>query len=162
VIGVALAVGGAFALAGAAFESKKWRHRLRMSLDELKRDLRQNEGDPSLRLRRRRAHGGLVRGSIGRLREAAFVVANPSHIAIALAYRPPQIAVPRVVVRATDEAALFVRRRAAQLGIPVVEDVTLARALFATSEPDAFIPRELYEDIARIVAVLLQQRKLQP
>ena len=158
--GIALAVGLAFALAGAALESAKWRRRLRMSLDELKRDLRQSEGDPSLRMRRRRAHGGLVRGSIGRLREAAFVVTNPNHIAIALAYRPPEIAVPRIVVRAVDEGALFVRRRAAQLGIPVVEDVVLARSLFGTSDAGAFIPRGLYEDVARIVAVLLQQRRI--
>lgn len=160
VIGVARAVGFAFALADAALESHKWRRRLRMSLDELKRDLRQSEGDPLLRRRRRSAHGGLVRGSVGRLHEAAFVVANPNHIAIALAYKPPEIAVPRVVVRAVEEGARFVRRRAIQLGIPVIEDVALARSLFAATEPGAFIPRELYADVARIVAALLAQRRL--
>jgi len=126
---IVLAIGFALAALDAGLERAKWRRRLRMSFEELKRDLRQSEGDPFLRSRRRRAHGGLVLGAIGRMREAAFVVANPTHIAIALAYRPPETAVPRVVVRAVDHAALVVKRRASELGIPIVEDVALARAL---------------------------------
>jgi flagellar biosynthetic protein FlhB len=160
VLAIALAIGFALAVADAGLESAKWRRRLRMSFEELKRDLRQSEGDPLLRMRRRRAHGGLAHGAIERVPEAAFVVANPTHIAIALAYRPPEIAVPRVVVRAVDHAALVVKRRANELGIPIVEDVALARALLATTEPGAFIPRDLYETVARIVASLLHQHRL--
>ena len=154
VVGAALAVGIVFALWDAFVERMKWRRRLRMSFEELKRDQRQSEGDPLFRSRRRSAHRALLRGSIERLREAAFVVANPTHVAIALAYRPPEIAVPQVLVRALDAAALEVKRRASALGIPVVEDAQLARALLATAAIDQFIPKAVYGAVARIVATL--------
>src|SRR5262249_1612474 len=83
----ALAAGSIFAAADIAFERRRLRLRLRMSLAELKRDLRQTEGDPHLRGRRRHAQRSLARGSIARLKDAAFVVANPQHVAIALEYR---------------------------------------------------------------------------
>ncbi len=94
----ALVAGLAFGVADALFERIKWRRRLRMTFDEMKRDVKQNEGDPVLRSRRRARHRELSQRSLTRLREAAFVVANPTHVAVALAYRPPEIAVPRIVV----------------------------------------------------------------
>jgi len=156
----ALAVAASFAVLDVAAGRAKWRRNLRMSFDELKRDLKQEEGDPQFRGRRRKAHGALVRGSLGRIREATFVVANPQHVAVALAYRPPAIAVPLVLIRALDEGAQLVKERARALEIPIVEDVALARALFAQSRVDGFIPRNAYDAVARIVAALVHQRKL--
>ncbi len=156
----ALVVAASFAALDVAFARAKWRRNLRMNVDELKRDLKQEEGDPQLRGRRRKAHGALLRGSLGRIREAAFVVANPQHVAVALAYRPPEIAVPLVLIRALDESAQLVKERARALEIPIVEDVGLARSLFAQSRVDGFIPRDAYDAVARIVAALVQQRKL--
>lgn len=155
-VGVALV----FALFDVGLQRARWRRRLRMDFEELKRDLRQNEGDPLLRGRRRKAHGALLRGSLERVREAAFVVVNPTHVAIALAYAPPRIAVPHVVARAVNEAALLVKRRANDLGIPVIEDASLARALFAVTRAGASIPRGSYDAVARIVAALISAGKL--
>jgi flagellar biosynthesis protein FlhB len=152
-----LAAAGAFALLDILVERNKWRRRLRMSFDELKREHRANEGDPLLRGRRRRTHRALVRGSIGRLKEAAFVVCNPSHVAIALAYRPPEIAVPQVLVRAIDEGAREVKRRARSLGIPLVEDIALARTLLAATECGDYIPAAVYGAVAAIVAQLARE-----
>jgi flagellar biosynthesis protein FlhB len=152
----ALAVAALFACGDVALERAKWRRRLRMSLEELKRDRRQNDGDPLLRGRRRQAHRNLVRGAIARVAEAAFVVANPTHVAIALEYRPPAVAVPRVLVRARDAGALEVKRRANALGIPVVENVELARSLFASCGAGEYIPPTAYAPVAAIVAALLR------
>ncbi len=154
VVASALAVAAAFACGDVVLERAKWRRRLRMSLEELKRDRRQNDGDPLLRGRRRQAHRNLVRGAIARVAEAAFVVANPTHVAVALEYRPPAVAVPRVLVRARDAGALDVKRRARALGIPVVENVELARSLFATCGAGEFIPAAAYAAVAAIVATL--------
>src|SRR5579871_519991 len=140
-----LIAAGALALLDLARERAAWHKRLRLSHAEFKRELREGEGDPVLRGRRRRAHGALVRGSIHRLREAAFVVVNPQHVAVALEYAPPDPAVPRVVVRARDRMALEVRRRAHELAIPVVTEPPLARALYALTEEGDFAPRALYE-----------------
>jgi flagellar biosynthesis protein FlhB len=125
-----------------------------MSLEEFKRDLREQDGDPMARARRKAAHRAIVRGSLQRLREAAFVVTNPTHLAIALEYAPPKVVVPRVLIRAADEAALLVRSRARELNIPVIENVPLARELFAKANPGEYIPQETYVAVAEIVAAL--------
>jgi flagellar biosynthesis protein FlhB len=157
-LGASFAVASVFAVADVMLERMKWRRRLRMSFEEIKREYKQNEGDPQLRGRRRRAHRALLRGSLGRLREAAFVICNPSHVAVALAYRPPEIAVPKVVVRAIDAGALEVKRRARALRVPIVEDVALARLLLAASDVDEYIPPRAYAAVAAIVASLLRER----
>lgn len=159
-VAAGLAVGLAFGAGDAFFERVRWRRRLRMTFDEMKRDLKQNEGDPLLRNRRRTQHRALMRGSISRIADAAFVVANPTHVAVALEYRPPEVAVPRVLVRAIDAGAQIVRQRARELRIPLIENAPLARALFATTEVGGYIPRERYLDVAQIVAALLHEGAL--
>ena len=151
--GVALA----FACGDVLVERQKWKRRLRMSFDELKRDHKQSEGDPLLRGRRRQQHRALVRGSLGRVREAAFVVANPTHVAIALEYRPPEVAVPRVLVRAIDDGAREVRRLARESRVPIVENVALARSLLATTDVGDYIPPGAYGAVAAIVATLVRE-----
>ncbi len=159
-IAVAVAAGSVFAVLDLLIERAKRRKRLRMSFEELKRDQKQSEGDPGMRGRRRQAHRALARGSLARLGEAALVVANPAHLAVALAYRPPDIAVPQVLVRAWGETAQRVKRRARELGIPVIEDVALARSLFATTNAGDYIPRDAYRAVAALVAVLLRRGML--
>jgi flagellar biosynthesis protein FlhB len=149
------AAGVAFGIGDALVERFAWRRRLRMTFDEMKRDLKQTEGDPHLRQRRRSQHLAVLRGSLARLPEASFVVANPLHVAVALEYRPPEVAVPRVLIRAVDAGARLVKARARALGIAVVEDVGLARTLLATTRVDEPIPRACYLAVARIVAMLL-------
>ena len=94
------------------------------------------------------------------MKEAAFVVCNPGHVAIALAYRPPEIAVPQVLVRAIDEAALEVKRRCRTLEIPIVEEIALARSLLATAEAGKAIPVPLYAAVAAVVAALMRSGSL--
>jgi flagellar biosynthetic protein FlhB len=156
----AACVASAFAAIDAIVERVKWKRRLRMSFDELKRDHKATEGDPQLRGRRRQAHRNLIRGSIGRVKDAAFVVTNPTHVAVALEYRPPDVPVPCVLVRALDDGARAVKERARSLGVPVIENVTLARRLLAATEVGDPIPRDTYGAVASIVAALLREKKL--
>ncbi len=155
-----LAVAIVFAAIDVLIERAKWKRRLRMSFDEIKREHKQSEGDPLLRGRRRQAHRALIRGSIGRVKEAAFVVCNPAHVAIALAYRPPEIPVPQVLVRGIDAGALEIKRRARDLRVPIVENVSLARTLLAATEAGDFIPPDTYAAVAAIVASLTRERAL--
>lgn len=152
----AVVVAFGFACADALLEHKKWKRRLRMSFDELRRDHKASDGDPLLRGRRRQRHRALIHGAVARVRDAAFVVTNPTHVAIALEYAPPEVCVPRVLVRAMDEGAREVRRLARKLGVPIVENVALARALLATTDVGDFIPPDTYGAIAAIVAMLLR------
>ena len=150
----ACAVGAVFAGADFAVQLVRWRKRLRMSFEELKRDQKENDGDPLARGRRRALHRQISRGSLRKVKDAAFVLTNPTHIAIALEYRPPDIPVPRVLVRAADDAAARVRELAAAYGVPLVENVPLARRLYALAQPGDFIPHETYLAVAEVVAAL--------
>ena len=150
----ALLTGALFAGAEYALARRRWLRGLKMNLDELKRDRKDNDGDPRTRSRRSSLHRALVRGAIARTREASFVVVNPTHVAVAIRYAPPAVAVPQLLVRAADEAALRVRAIARDAGIPIIENVALARALFASGESGAPIPRETYVAVAQVIAEL--------
>jgi flagellar biosynthesis protein FlhB len=153
----ALAVGAVFALADYALARRRWLRGLKMSFDELKRDAKENDGDPQVRARRKSAYRAVVRGAIGRTREASFLVVNPAHVAVAIRYAPPQVPVPQILVRALDDAALRVKAIARRHGIPVVEDVALARLLFAHGESGRAIPPETYLAVAQIIAALARE-----
>lgn len=160
IVAAVFAVGATFAIFDIVLVRRRWRKKLRMSAYEQKRDARENEGDPYLRGKRRAAHRRLGRGDVTRVRQAAFVVTNPTHIAMALEYRPPEVAVPRVLVRAADEVAARVRELAAQHGVPCIEDVALARVLYAQTACGDEIPVETYVAVAEIVNALVKRGAL--
>jgi len=155
--GTAFAVGAGFAAIDYALARRRWLRGLRMSFEELKRDAKDNDGDPHARARRKSAHRAVVRGTVGRTREASFVVVNPTHVAVALRYAPPAVPVPEILVRALDAAALRVRAIAYEHGIPVVEDVALARLLYAQGAAGRAIPPETYVAVAHVVAALARE-----
>jgi flagellar biosynthetic protein FlhB len=160
VVLLVILVGALFAVFDVLLVRRRWRKKLRMSTYELRRDMRESEGDPRLRGRRRMIHRRMNAGGLRSVKKAAFVVTNPTHIAMALEYRPPDVAVPRVLVRAADEAARRVRAIAAEHDIPVVENVALARELYALTAPGDEIPIETYVAVAEIVNSLYRQRAL--
>ena len=127
-----------------------------MTFDEFKRDAKEQDGDPQAKSRRKQLHRTLVRGGIGRTREASFVVVNPTHIAIALRYAPPAVPVPEIIVRAADASALEVRAIAERARIPVVEDVALARLLWRSGEAGRPIPADSFVAVATAIAALIR------
>ena len=130
------------------------RHRhlqgLRMTRAEVERDLREDEGDPRLRSERRRLHATLARSGS----RAACVVVNPSHLAVALAHRAGGEDPPFVLAKASGSRAAALRREARRLGIPVIHDRHLARALFRLADVGEAIPEELYQSTAAVLAHL--------
>ena len=152
----ATGVGALFALADYAVARRRWLTSLKMSHDELKRDAKEQDGDPHAKSRRKQLHRTLVRGGIARIAEASFVVVNPTHIAIALRYAPPEVPVPEIVVRAADAVALQVRTIAERAGIPVLEDIALARLLWRAGETGRTIPPESFVAVATAIAALVR------
>ncbi|HTD34430.1 MAG TPA: EscU/YscU/HrcU family type III secretion system export apparatus switch protein [Candidatus Elarobacter sp.] len=155
--GAAFAVGAVFAVADYALARRRWLRGLRMSFEELKRDVKENDGDPHARARRKSVHRTIARGTVGRTREASFVVVNPTHVAVALRYAPPVVPVPEILVRAAGDAALRVRAIAREHRIPVVENVELARLLYAHGATGRAIPPETYVAVAHVVAALARE-----
>ncbi len=157
----ACAVGAVFGVFDYGLQHARRRRRLRMSLDELRREIKEHDGDPLARSRRKAMHRALTKGSVTRVKEAAFVVTNPTHISVALEYRPPDVPVPHVLVVAADEGAAQVRDLAKFHGIPTVENVPLARELFARCKPGDVIPASTYVAVAEIVAALTRTGALE-
>lgn len=157
---VIAALGMVFGIADFAFVFAKWRNNLRMTFEEVKRDQKEQDGDPAAKAHRRSMHRDISRASLKRLKEAAFVLMNPTHLAIALEYHPPAIPVPRILLKAAGESALRVREAARELRIPIIENVALARALFASAKPGETIPKETYIAVAEIVAALSKDGSL--
>jgi flagellar biosynthetic protein FlhB len=124
---------------------------IKMSLEEVKREHQQQEGDPRLKGRRlARARERLRRGLKKQVLESDVIIANPTHISIAVRYRPAQGA-PQVLARGYDEVALYMRKLADENSIPIVENKPLARAL-AQVRVGKTIPIELYAAVAEVLA----------
>ena len=122
-----------------------------MSLDEVKREHHQQEGDPRLKARQRaRARERIRRGLKKQVLESDVIIANPTHIAVGLRYRPAQGA-PQVLARGFDEVALYMRQIAEEANVPIVENKPLARAL-AQVKVGKMIPLELYAAVAEVLA----------
>ncbi|MBU6429158.1 MAG: EscU/YscU/HrcU family type III secretion system export apparatus switch protein, partial [Cyanobacteria bacterium REEB65] len=100
------------------------------------------------------------RGSVA---DADIVVTNPTHYAVALAYKPKQgMKAPKVVAKGKDREAHAIRRFAEEQFILVVEDPPLAQALYAQVPVDQDIPPELFRAVAKIIALLYRGRRKPP
>ena len=160
VAAAAVGVGFCFSIAEYGAARGAWLRKLRMSLDERKREAREEEGDAVARGRRRALHRTLLRSGAGRVKEATFVVTNPTHVAVALEYRPPRVPVPQVLVRAVDSGALRVRQIAEAHAIPIVENAWLARTLYRDARVGEPIPHAHYVAVAEVVAALTRARDI--
>jgi flagellar biosynthesis protein FlhB len=153
----AIGAGACFALADYALVRRRWLRELKMTFEEIRRDQKETDGDPGARSRRKAMHRTMVRGSVARTKDASFVVVNPTHIAIAIRYAPPVVAVPEILVRAADDGAATVKQLARRHAIPIVENVALARALYAQGETGRAIPGPTFVAVARVIAELIRE-----
>ena len=148
------------ALAGMVIGVADWwaqRHRmateLKMTPREAKEEARREEGSPEARSARRRAAVRLYRARMtGTVEGADVLVVNPAHFAVGLSYRAGTDKAPRVVARGADEVAATLRSAAARLGVPVMADPPLARALHGACVVGDVVPVELYEAVAKLLA----------
>ncbi|HVN68776.1 MAG TPA: EscU/YscU/HrcU family type III secretion system export apparatus switch protein [Candidatus Binatia bacterium] len=160
VAAAAAGVGFCFSIAEYAAARSAWLRKLRMSLEERKRETKEEEGDAVARGRRRSLHRALLRTGLARVKDASFIVANPAHVAVALEYRPPDVPVPRILARALDDGAMLVRRLAERHGVPIIEDVLLARSLYRDARIGEAIPVAYYVALAEIVAALSRANEI--
>lgn len=134
--------------------------RLRMSHQEMRDEHKEAEGSPEARAARRQRQRDIATGSLGpAMREAQFVVTNPAHFAVALAYDPAKAPAPLVLAKGRGDKALAIRELAAELGVPVLEYPPLARSLYYTTRERQVIREELYMAVAAIVAFVLSIRR---
>jgi flagellar biosynthetic protein FlhB len=133
-----------------------WRHEqsIKMSRQELKDEHHQQEGSPQIRARQRaRAREMLKRGLRKGVKEATVIVANPTHVAVALRYKQHEGA-PVVTTKGYDEIAQQIKKLAAEEGIPIIENRPLARALAERVRVGRVIPADLYVAVAELLAMV--------
>jgi flagellar biosynthetic protein FlhB len=146
-------------VADIVMQRARFLRNLRMTPREMREERAETEGRPETKARRRSTALRRARGMrISAIREATAVVTNPTHIAIALRYDPPQIDVPIVVARGADLMANVVRGAAESFGVPVVDAPELARLLYAQTETDDAIPEEAYAAVAAVFSWILRTR----
>jgi type III secretion protein U len=139
-------------LAGADFAHQRFEHHkaLRMSLDEVRREYKDMEGDPMHRSRRRSAHVEAIYFSLAdRVRSASAVIEGDG-VAVALQYLGPQD-LPRVIARGDGEPARRIVDVAREALVPVRTDAALAAAIFVESAPDRPIAPALYAPVADLL-----------
>ena len=135
--------------------------RMRMTRDEFKRDIRDQEGDPALRARRRRMAQDLsANRMIQGVQEADVVINNPEHIAVALRYIHGVTEVPEVVAKGADHMAVRIRAEARRRSIPQLQNRPLARSLYQRCDVGDPIPEELFGPVAEILSFVHRIRGL--
>jgi flagellar biosynthetic protein FlhB len=146
---------GLFVVAALDFSYQKFRYQksLMMTRQELKQEHKQREGDPLLKarirsLQRERARKRMMQD----VPKADVIVTNPTHIAVAIKYDYEKMAAPRVVAKGADLMAQRIKELGKKNGVPLVENVPLARALHKSVKIGGTVPRSLYQAIAEVLA----------
>jgi len=149
--------------ADLAWQRFSWRKDLMMTRQEVKDEHKQLEGDPLVKMRLRSLQRDRSRRRMmAAVPKATLVIANPTHYSVALRYVREEGGAPIVLAKGKDLIALKIRFIAEQNGIPVYEDRSLARSLYASVEVDKMIPPEFYKAVAGIILFLGQRGKQMP
>lgn len=143
------------AIADYLFQYRQWFERQKMSLREMKEEFKQSEGDPHIKARiRQLRHVRMKKRMMAAVPQASVIITNPTHYSVALSYERGMSA-PVCVAKGVDNIALKIREIAREHDIPVVENVPLARALYAAVEVDDEIPVEHYHAVAEIIGYIM-------
>lgn len=139
------------------FQRRQHKESLKMSVQEVKEERKQQEGDPLIRSRlRERMREILRRNMMQNVPKADVIITNPTHFAIALQWDSATMTAPTVVAKGQDLVAQRIKEIASQAGVPLVENKPLARALYAAVEIGDQIPQEYWELVSRILAEILK------
>ncbi|WNH48601.1 EscU/YscU/HrcU family type III secretion system export apparatus switch protein [Stenotrophomonas aracearum] len=151
---------GLVALADLMFSRRNFMRQMRMSRRELKEEVKRRDGDPGIKGRRREKLRELLKKSraLGRVAEADMVLTNPTHVAVALRYRPGQTLGPVVIAKGAGMMAAHIRSLASRHSVPVWPSMTLARALYRECDIDQMVPESQYGTLAPLYRRLWAQR----
>jgi len=154
----ALIVMAALAVMDYAFQKWQFEKSLRMTVRELKDELKETEGDPLVRERIKSIQRDIVkRRMLEAVKKADVVITNPVHLAVALEYKP-QFQAPKVIAKGKKYLAQKIKKIAEEHNIPIVENRALAWAIYKSCKVGSFIPVELYKAVAEILAYVYSLR----
>ena len=152
-----------FAAIDFGFQRFEYNKGLRLTKQESKQEHKDREGDPQIKARIRAVQRDMARKRMMQaVKKADVIITNPTHIAIAISYDRDNMAAPRVIAKGADFIAQRIKKVAGDAGIPIVENIPLARTLFKTVKVNQYVPRALYQAVAEVLAYVyrLRNRKL--
>jgi flagellar biosynthetic protein FlhB len=166
IVGVCfLAVVGSLALIAAIdvpFQIWHFRSKLKMSREDLRREAKEQEGDPQVKAAVRSQQREMARKRMmAAVPQADVVVVNPTHYAVALRYDEKKMRAPRVVAKGMHLIAQNIRDLAEKHRVPVLQAPPLARALYRHADVGDEIPAALYAAVAEVLAWVFQLRRYQ-
>ncbi len=154
-LGAVVAMLAVVAIADYFFQYRQWYERQKMSLQDMKQEFKQSEGDPHIKARiRQLRQARMKKRMMTAVPKASVIITNPTHYAVALSYERGMSA-PICVAKGVDLIALKIWEIAKEHNIPIVENVPLARALHASVEIDDEIPVEHYHAVAEVIGYVM-------
>lgn len=158
VIATFLAIFIVFAILDLWYNKRDFAKQMRMSMRDIKDEYKRREGDPEMKHRRKKGMEKLMRNIMGlsQLKNADVVITNPTHVAVALQYRPDAMALPKVLVKGRGFLAHIIMRRAGSLSIPVMRVPPLARTLYKECEVNNPIPLDQQIYVAKIYREIIK------
>jgi len=148
------------ALIDAPIQWLRRNQRLKMSHQEMRDEHKQAEGSPEARAHRRQRQREIAAGGVAHaMREAQFVLTNPTHFAVAMVYDPDRAAAPIVLAKGRGDKAAAMKELAREYGVPLLEYPQLARSVYYTTRENQTIREELYAAVASVLAFVLSLKR---
>lgn len=147
------------AMGDFAFQRHKFKKDMKMTKQEVKDEFKQTEGDPLVKSHIKAKQMEMAqKRMMQEVPKADVVITNPTHYAVAIKYKVGTSSAPLVVAKGVDSMAQKIKEIAKENGIPIHENVMLARALYASTEVGEEIPEKLFEAVAKILAYIFKLR----
>lgn len=150
------ALAGGLVLIGAidvGIQSARRSKRLKMTHRQMKDENKESEGSPEAKATRRQRQREIAGGGLAHsMKDAQFVLANPTHFSVAIVYDPERAPAPLVLARGRGERALAIREMALEMDVPILSLPQLTRAVYFTSKENQIVREELYAAIASVIA----------
>lgn len=163
ILAVLTAVLALLAMMDMAYTRWEFLKQMRMSKREIKDEHKQREGDPRIKSRLRELRvEWLKKGmTLKRVKDAEVLVTNPTHYAVAIAYKRDTMSAPKIVAKGSGDMAMRMRELANQHHVLIVENPPLARSLYRLAEPDDYLPEQHYSEVAKILVWVFAARARQ-
>jgi flagellar biosynthesis protein FlhB len=150
-----------FAAIDQIIARREFLKQMKMSRSELTREIKDREGEPRIKRRRKQLHAELAKQtkSLGSLKGSDLLIVNPEHFAVALAYDSKTMSAPRIMAKGRNNFALLLKARARLFSIPIFELPSLARALYRKCDTGSEVPPEDYHAVVDVYLTLARSKK---
>lgn len=135
------------------FQQKNYTKQMMMTKDEVKREYKEMEGSGEVKQAQRQFAQEILNGPdpAQAARGSTAIVTNPTHIAVGIYYKAEETPLPKITVKGEDAIAKVIKRAAAEAGVPIMENVPLARALYKDGATEQYIPEALIEPVVEVL-----------